>query len=114
MCDAVNAIARVTDLLPRLDTVADRLRGTLPAEADEAIREIIDCVRIALDRSELAFVREFAARLDPRDEAIRRAEEAEATLARVKELALMGGQDPILIRQWIIAELHHPNTTKES
>lgn len=35
----------------------------------------------------------------------RRAEQAEATLARVRELAVMGGQDPVLVRQWIVIEI---------
>jgi len=35
-----------------------------------------------------------------------------ATLSRVKELALMGGQDPISIRQWIIAEVVEPKEPK--
>jgi hypothetical protein len=38
--------------------------------------------------------------------------ELQATLARVKELALMGGQDPISIRQWIIAEVVEPREPK--
>lgn len=45
-------VARVRELLPHLDTLAYKLSRKLPEQAAEWIREIIDCVRIALDRPE--------------------------------------------------------------
>lgn len=47
--------------------------------------------------------------IDRRDARI---EELQATLARVKELALMGGQDPILVRQWIVIEIDQHEATR--
>lgn len=46
------AVTRVRELLPHLDTLAHKLSRTLPEQACEAIKDVIGCVRVALDPPE--------------------------------------------------------------
>jgi len=87
--------------------MADAVLTVVQPELDQRDAEIGELQEAAAIAHGIATERRSAAR-----EATHRAEQAEAerdqlkaTLARVRELAVMGGQEPVTVRQWIVIEI---------
>jgi hypothetical protein len=115
---------RDEDLCDRMSGLIDdvyQFLGPDAFEPDRAARNAMDAVRPELDRRD-AQIKGLAALISQSDADLqayrgeyeqldKELNQLRATLARVKELAVMGGQDPVTVRQWIVIEIDQPTTT---